>query len=54
MVVIDIQVSRWKAKVKSQAYSWYVGEGGHLCFTNIFISYLRRVPRRSTKQLHSN
>ena len=28
MISIDIQVSGWKVKVKSQAYSWYVGKGG--------------------------
>ena len=29
MTPIDIQVSRSKVKVKGQAYSLYVGEGGH-------------------------
>ena len=38
MIPIDIQVSRSKFKVKGQAYSSYVGEGGHLCFTNSYIS----------------
>ena len=28
MIPIDIQVSRSKVKIKSQAYSSYVGEGG--------------------------
>ena len=37
MIPIDIQVSRSKVKVKGQAYSSYVGEGGHLCFTNSYI-----------------
>ena len=29
MTPINIQVSRWKANVKGQPYSWYVGEGWH-------------------------
>ena len=29
MIPIAIQVSRSKVKVKGQAYSLYVGEGGH-------------------------
>ena len=37
MIPIDSQVSRSKVKVKGQAYSSYVGEGGHLCFTNSYI-----------------
>ena len=37
MIPIDIQVSRSKVKVKGQAYSSHVGEGGHLCFTNSYI-----------------
>ena len=38
MIPIDIQVSRSKVKVKGQAYSSYVGEGG-ICVlqTAIFI-----------------
>ena len=38
MTPIDIQVSRSKVKVTGHAYSLYVGEGGHWCFTNIYIS----------------
>ena len=41
MIPIDIQVSRSKVKVKGQAYSSYVGEGGHLCFTNSYILLFR-------------
>ena len=37
MIPIDIQVSRSKVKFKGQAYSLYVGEGGHKCFTNTYI-----------------
>ena len=37
MIPIHIQVSRSKVKVKGQAYSSHVGEGGHLCFTNSYI-----------------
>ena len=29
MIPIDIQVSRSKVSVEGQAYSLYVGEGGH-------------------------
>ena len=29
MTTIDIQVSRSKVSVEGQAYSLYVGEGGH-------------------------
>ena len=32
MIPIDIQVSRLKVKVKGQAYSSHVGEGGALLF----------------------
>ena len=32
MTLIDIQVGRSKVKVKGQAYSLYVGEGGALVF----------------------
>ena len=39
MIPIDIQVSRSKVKVKGQAYSSYVGEGGHLCLTNSYICF---------------
>ena len=27
-----------KVKVKGQAFSLYVGEGGHKCYTNIYIT----------------
>ena len=37
MTPIDIQVSRSKVKIKGHAFSLYVGEGGHYCFTNIYI-----------------
>ena len=37
MTPIYIQVSRSKVKVKDQAYSLYVGEVVHFCFTNIYI-----------------
>ena len=40
MIHIDIQVSRSKVKVKGQAYSAHVGEGGHLCFTNSYIWHI--------------
>ena len=37
MTPIDIQVSRSKVKVKGQAYSLYVGEGGiNVLQTSIF------------------
>ena len=39
MTPIDIQVSRSKVSVEGQAYSLYVGEGGHYCFTNSYIIY---------------
>ena len=38
MIPIDIQVSRSMVTVKGQVYFRYVGEAGHLCFTNIYIS----------------
>ena len=40
MIPIDIAISRSKVSVKGQAYSIYVGEGGHKCFTNIYILML--------------
>ena len=39
MIPIDIQVSRSKVKVKGQAYSSYVGEGG-ICVLQIAIFFL--------------
>ena len=38
MTPIDIQVSRSKVNIEGQAYSLYVGEGGH--FTNSYIFIL--------------
>ena len=38
MTPIDIQVSRSKVSVEGQAYTLCVGEGGHQCFANSYIS----------------
>ena len=38
MTPINIQVIRWKVKVKGEPYSWYVGEGGiSVSQTSIFV-----------------
>ena len=39
MTPIDIQVSSSKVSVEGQAYSLYVGEGGHKCFANRYILF---------------
>ena len=60
MTPIDIQVSRSKVKVKGQAYSLYVGEGGgglvfykHLYFKSDLINSMDRM-RISAKTLRIN
>ena len=54
MTPIDIQVSRSKVSVEGQAYSLYVGEGGHECFTNIYIFFSFQFEYHSRCVIHKS